>query len=200
MPITTSHLIQILQLIILAFTAEIFISQFALRLFQKSNVADILQSAEDDGVMSTLRNGVQTVFVSIAFFAIGGTFLSVYLILIAVPDEVRYFLDLFESNWMIFGGLCLLIVLAMALAIGGDTENPGKGLIGAAVGSFLTGAISFFIILVYFVLLAATRSPEWIFFISMICVAFAMATFLFGSLIMGESLLSAIEELENSRQ
>ena len=195
MVLNTGHFIQILQLIVLAITAEIFVAQFALRLFQDSEVTKKLESAKGKEAVDALRNGVQTIFVSMFFFATSGTLMAVYLILHSVPNEVTFFMSYFESNLRLFGALTLLIVLAIALVIGGDSENPNKGIIGAVIGSFLTAVFSFFVIMVYAGLWAATRSADWVFFLSMIAVALAMGFFLFGTLIMANNLLDILDEL-----
>lgn len=196
MSVTTGNFIQLLQLIVLAFTAVVFISQFILRLFISDRAMELVKSTKGDEAIGKLKNGVKTFFLSIGFFAFSGTLLSVYLILVAVPGEVDFFLSVFETYWYVFGIAILLMVLGAALIIGGKTETFHTGIKGVVIGTFLAGGFSLFIIIVYVVLLAATRSPEWIFFISTVCLAVAMFSFLYGSLVMSETILDVIEDID----
>lgn len=195
MSITTGELIQLLQLIVLAFTAVIFISQFILRFFLSDDVTSIIESTGEEQVMDQLTNGVKMFFLSIASFMIGGSVISVYLVLVGAPTAVNQFMEVFEANLYIFGIVVLAIVAAIALYIGGDYENPHTGVKGLVIAAFLTGGVSMILIIIYVTLWAATQTVEWIFFIGALSVAFAMFTLLFGALTLNEVLLDVIEEV-----
>lgn len=193
MSVTTGDLIQLLQLIILAFTAVVFISQSLLRFFLSEDVARVIDATGQEQAMDQIINGVQTFFLSIAFFMIGGTVISLYLVLVGATTAVGQFMDFFEANLYLFGAAVLVAIAVIALFISGDYENPHTGVKGIVIATFLTGGVSVMIVILYVTLWAVTRSTEWVFFIGTVSVAVAMFTLLFGSLILSEVLLDVVE-------
>ena len=133
MSVTTGELIQLLQLIILAFTAVIFISQFLLRLFLTEDLVRIIESTGREQAMDRISNSVKTFFLSITFFMIGGTVISLYLVLVGAPTPIDQFMDFFEGNLDLFGAAVFLAVAVIALFIRGDYENPHAGVKGLIV-------------------------------------------------------------------
>lgn len=195
MSITTSELIQLLQLIILAFTAVVFISQAILRFFLNENIKQIVESIGEEKAMDLMENGVQMIFLSSAFFMFGGSVISLYLVILGSPGPVNRFMEIFESNLLIFGIAILLSIISIALVIQGDYENQNKGIIGFVIATFLTGGISFILIIIYIALWAATKSIDWIFFIGALSVTFALFSLLFGAVIVSEVLVDVVGEL-----
>jgi len=195
MSVTTSDLIQILQLIVLAFTAVVFISQFALRAFISDSMMSKIEMVEGEEGIDKFRNGATGALVSISFFMVSGTLLSTYLLLSAVPEQIDHYIGWFETYQWYFGGGLLLLILSFALFIKGESENPTKGYFGAAVSTFLAGGVSLFLILLYVGLLIGVRSIEWVFFVSMICLVIALFAFLFGSFTMGSVFIDIVDEV-----
>lgn len=144
--------------------------------------------------MDQLTNSVKMFFLSIASFMIGGSVISVYLMLIGAPTAVDQFMHIFEANLQVFGIAVFALIAVIALYISGDYENPHTGVIGLAAAAIFTGGVSVMIILVHITLWAATLSIEWIFFIGALSVAFAMFTLLLGALTLSEVLLDVVEK------
>lgn len=136
MSVTTGELIQLLQLIILAFTAVIFISQFILRFFLNNDITNVIRSVGREQMMDQLMNSVNLLFVSIGLFMVGGSSISVYLVLLGAPSPVNRFMQVFEANLYIFGIAVLAIIIVMAVYIGGDYENPHTGVKGLVTATF----------------------------------------------------------------
>lgn len=195
MSVTTGDLIQLLQLIVLAFTAVVFISQFILRFFLSEDVTKIIESSGKEQAMDQLTNGVKMFFLSIVSFMVGGSVISVYLALVGAPDAVAQIMATFEANTLLIGIAILAALAIIAVYIGGDYENPHTGTKRLIMAAVLTGGISVMIIVIYVTLWAATQAEEWIFFIGALSVAVAMFTLLFGALTLSEVLLDVIEEV-----
>lgn len=200
MSVTTGELIQLLQLIILAFTAVIFISQFILRFFLNNDITNVIRSVGREQMMDQLMNSVNLLFVSIGLFMVGGSSISVYLVLLGAPSPVNRFMQVFEANLYIFGIAVLAIIIVMAVYIGGDYENPHTGVKGLVTATVLTGGVSVMVIIIYITLWAATLTVEWIFFIGALSVAFAMFSLLFSAFTLGEVLLKVVEEVSENTE
>lgn len=200
MSVTTGELIQLLQLIILAFTAVIFISQFIFRFFLNNDITNVIRSVGREQMMDQLMNSVNLLFVSIGLFMVGGSSISVYLVLLGAPSPVNRFMQVFEANLYIFGIAVLAIIIVMAVYIGGDYENPHTGVKGLVTATVLTGGVSVMVIIIYITLWAATLTVEWIFFIGALSVAFAMFSLLFSAFTLGEVLLKVVEEVSENTE
>ena len=198
MSITTSELIQLLQLIILAFTAVILISQFIVRFFHQESMSELLISTGENQMIDRFRNGVKLFYLSILFFMIGGSVVSLSLVLSGAPEVVDGLIGTVQDYLRLVLGLVLLMLGAIAMWIRGDYENPHAGIKGVVIAAVLTGGISIMILLIYITLWAASRGPEWVFFIGATSVAFAMFTLLFGAVALGEVFLKIIEKSPNS--
>lgn len=195
MSLTPSELIQILQLIILSVTAAVFVCQFVLRLFQNRDTDSIIQAVGEEKALNKLQNGTNSFFVSIFFFAISGSVISLYLVLYTVPGEVNHFLNTFYEYRYYSGSAVVLAIIAIAAGIQGDLENRHTGITGLAVSTIFAGLVSVFLLLLYFVLLAANRSIEWIFFISGISLAIALTCLLFGFFFIVESITDILNDV-----
>lgn len=194
MVVTTGDLIQLLQLIVLAFTAVVFIAQIIIRMYLTDRIEELIRESQREKDLEKFRTGIQAFFVSLGFFAVGGTMLSLSLLYSAVPEQISFLLDIFESNMWVFGGIVLMVVIIIAFHISGDLENPHTGITGVVHAAVLSGMVSMFLLFVFVTLWVASHGAEWVYFISTFSVAGAMGSMLMGALNIGEVMVGIVDD------
>jgi len=197
MSLTISHVIQLLQVIILAITAVIYISQLVLRFTVASDSVEIIDVEEDASRVSSFIQNFRSMLASVALFLLSGGVLAFYLVFLSVPGEIDRYMGFFEQNSIRIAAVLIISIALVAVILGRvDTENIGAVKVIPTAVLFFSGALSFFAIIAYMSLWALTYSPERLFFIGMLIFATGLFAFLFGAWQIGSELLESLEDWE----
>ncbi len=95
MSLTVNHVIQLLQVIILAITAVIYISQLVLRFTVASDNVELIDIEEDASRVSSFIQNFRSMLASVALFLLSGAILAFYLVFLSVPGEI----DSYMGPW-----------------------------------------------------------------------------------------------------
>lgn len=197
MSLTVSHVIQLLQVIILAITAVIYISQLVLRFTVASDNVEIIDVEEDVSRVSSFIQNFRSMLASVALFLLSGGILAFYLVFLSVPGEIDGYMAFFEQNLIQITAVLIVSITLVAVILGRvDTENVGAVKAIPTAVLFFSGALSFFAIIAYVSLWALTYSPARLFFIGMIIFAMGLFAFLFGAWQIGSEVLDSLEDWE----
>jgi hypothetical protein len=197
MSLTTNHVIQLLQTIILAITAVIYISQLVLRFTVDSDNLELIDVEEDSSRVHSFIQNFRSMLASVALFLLSGGILAFYLVFLSVPGEIDSYMNFFEQNSiLILVVLFISIVLVAVILSRVDSENIGAVRVIPTAVLFFSGALSFSAIIGYVSLWALTYSPARLFFIGMMIFATGLFAFLFGAWQIGSELLDSLEDWE----
>lgn len=197
MSLTVDHVIQLLQVIILAITAVIYISQLVLRFTVASDNVKVIDVEEDTSRVSSFIQNFRSMLASVALFLLSGGILAFYLVFLSVPAEIDGYMAFFEQNLIPITIVLVVSIVLVAVILGRvDAENVGAVKAIPTAVLFFSGALSFFAIIAYVSLWALTYSPARLFFIGMIVFATGLFAFLFGAWRIGSELLDSLEDWE----
>lgn len=197
MSLTVNHVIQLLQVIILAITAVIYISQLVLRFTIASDNVKVIDVEKDTSKVSSFIQNFRSMLASVALFLLSGGILAFYLVFLSVPGEIDSYMAYFEQNFILITAVLICSIALVAVILGRvDTENVGAVKVIPTAVLFFSGALSFFAIIGYVSLWALTYSPARLFFIGMMIFATGLFAFLFGAWQIGSELLSSLEDWE----
>ncbi|RDZ39259.1 hypothetical protein C5B89_12100 [Haloferax sp. Atlit-47N] len=191
MSIETSDLISLLEVIILTFTAFIYISQAVLRLFLDSENLSSVSSQLDTSEVDLERN-FRTLMGGVAVLFPSAAIISVFIALSSTPDQVETFIIWMSRNQQISWGLIIatVVVIAIGLARRNKAGSAEMGIYGMIL---LSGSLSFLLVTVAFVVNVLRRSPESVFFVSIMLFAIGMIAFALGLFQLGNDLLGLLE-------
>lgn len=197
MSLTVNHVIQLLQVIILAITAVIYISQLVLRFTVDSDNLELIDVEEDSTRVSSFIQNFRSMLASVALFLVSGVILAFYLVFLSVPGEIDGYMAFFEQKFMLITTVLIVSIALVAVILGRvDSENVGAVKVIPTAVLFFSGALSFFAIIGYVSLWALTYSPARLFFIGMMIFATGLFAFLFGAWQIGSELLDSLEDWE----
>ncbi|MBC9986507.1 hypothetical protein E4P24_09000 [Haloferax sp. AS1] len=133
----------------------------------------------------TLMGGVAVLFPSAAI-------ISVFIALSSTPDQVETFIIWMSRNQQISWGLIIatVVVIAIGLARRNKAGSAEMGIYGMIL---LSGSLSFLLVTVAFVVNVLRRSPESVFFVSIMLFAIGMIAFALGLFQLGNDLLGLLE-------